>query len=59
MWLMHACDMTHSYMWHDSFTCVTWLIHVCVYQAKIDKMYEGIRAAEAAATKAANLKAAV
>jgi len=21
------CDMTHSYVWHDSFTCVTWLIH--------------------------------
>ena len=22
------CDMTHSCVWHDSFTCVTWLIHV-------------------------------
>jgi len=21
--------MTHSYMWHDSFICVTWLIHMC------------------------------
>jgi hypothetical protein len=21
--------MTHSYVWHDSFTCVTWLIHMC------------------------------
>jgi len=21
--------MTHSYVWHDSFICVTWLIHVC------------------------------
>jgi len=56
MWLMHACDMAYSYVW---FMCVNWLIHVCVYQAKIDKMYEGIRAAEAAATKAANLKVAV
>jgi len=26
MWLMHMCDMTHSY---DAFTCVTWLIHTC------------------------------
>ena len=23
------CDMTHSYAWHDSFICVTWLIHMC------------------------------
>jgi len=22
------CDMTRSYVWHDSFVCVTWLIHV-------------------------------
>ena len=28
-WLIHMCDMTHSYVWHDSFTCVTWLIHMC------------------------------
>jgi len=28
-WLIHMCDMTHSYVWHDSFICVTWLIHVC------------------------------
>jgi len=25
-WLIHVCDMTHSYEWHDSFICVTWLI---------------------------------
>jgi len=29
--LMHTCDVTnsnmHSYVWHDSFICVTWLIH--------------------------------
>jgi len=23
------CDMTHSYVWHDSFICVTWLIDMC------------------------------
>jgi len=23
------CDMTHSYVWHASFICVTWLICVC------------------------------
>jgi len=23
------CDMTHSYVWHDSFICVTYLIHMC------------------------------
>jgi len=23
------CDMTHSCVWHDSFICVTWLIHMC------------------------------
>jgi len=22
------CDLTHSYVWHDSFICVTWLIHM-------------------------------
>jgi len=24
-----ACDMTHSYVWHDSFVCVAWLFHTC------------------------------
>jgi len=24
------CDMTHSYIWHDSSTYVTWLIYTCV-----------------------------
>jgi len=28
-WLIHMCDMTHSYVWHDSFLCVTWRIHMC------------------------------
>jgi len=25
---LHVWDMTYPYVWHDSFTCVTWLIHV-------------------------------
>ena len=35
-WLIHMCDTTHSYVWHDSFIhvtwpfiYVTWLIHIC------------------------------
>jgi len=28
-YIIHMCDMTHSYVWHDSFICVTWLIHMC------------------------------
>jgi len=35
-WLIHICDMTHSYVWlthsyvwRDSFIRVTWLIHIC------------------------------
>ena len=28
MW--HAsCEVTHSYVWHDPFMCVAWLMHVC------------------------------
>jgi len=27
-WLIHTCDMTHLYVWHDSFIRVTWLIHM-------------------------------
>jgi len=27
--IRNMCDMTHSYVWHDSFICVTWLIHMC------------------------------
>jgi len=28
---MDMCDMFASYthVWHDSFICVTWLIHMC------------------------------
>jgi len=24
-----VCDMTRSYVWHDSFSCVTWLVYMC------------------------------
>jgi len=26
---IHMRDMTHSYVWCDSFLCVTWLVHMC------------------------------
>jgi len=26
-WPIHMCDMTHSYVWHDTFLCVPWFIH--------------------------------
>jgi len=26
---IQRCDMTHSYVWHDSFICMIWLIHMC------------------------------
>ena len=28
-WLFHMYDMTHPYVWHDSFLYATWLICVC------------------------------
>ena len=28
-WLIHLCNISHSYVCHDSFICVTWLIHMC------------------------------
>jgi len=28
-WLVRTCDLTHSYVWHDSFICVTWLVRKC------------------------------
>jgi len=28
-WLIHICDMTHSYLWRDAFVRVTWLIYMC------------------------------
>jgi len=27
-WLVHACDTTHLFVWHDLFMSVTWLIRV-------------------------------
>jgi len=27
--LAHTCDMTRSYVWHDSLIRVTWLVHTC------------------------------
>jgi len=27
--LIYVCDITHAYVWHDSFIFVTWLIHMC------------------------------
>jgi len=30
-WRIHMCDiLIHICVWHDSFICVTWLIHICV-----------------------------
>jgi len=29
MWLIDVRDMTHSYIWHDSWTYVTWLHQIC------------------------------
>jgi len=29
-WPLPTCDMTHSYVWLDSFICVPWVIHMCV-----------------------------
>jgi len=30
VWHIHMCDMPRSYVWHDWFVCVTWH-HVCVW----------------------------
>jgi len=27
--LIHVCALTHLYVWHDSFICVTWFVHMC------------------------------
>jgi len=29
-WPVHICDMTHSYVRHNSFMCATWCIHMFV-----------------------------
>jgi len=28
-WRIHTRGMTHSYVWHDAFICVAWLVHMC------------------------------
>ena len=28
-WMIHKCDMTHSYAWHEWFINVTWRIYMC------------------------------
>jgi len=38
-WLIDMCDMTHSYVWHDSLICVTWLIDMCERQAPRCRLY--------------------
>ena len=25
----YVCDMSHSYVWHDSFICASWLVYMC------------------------------
>jgi len=41
------CDMTHSYTGHDSFTCVTRLIHICddslICVTRLIHMWDGTR----------------
>ena len=27
---VHTCDMNHSYVWHGTFICVTWLIRIYI-----------------------------
>ena len=41
-WLIHMCDMTHSYVWHDSFICVICLItqrHITRVYVCITRVY--------------------
>jgi len=28
---IHVCAMMHSYVWHDLFICIRWLIHMCAW----------------------------
>ena len=34
------CDMTHSYVWHNSFICVTWLIRRQLARSELCRSYE-------------------
>jgi len=36
---VHMCDMTHSYVWRDSFVCVTWHIE----RVAIDELATHVR----------------
>jgi len=38
-WLIHTCDMTHLYTWHDSSVCVKWLFHVCHNSSICDRTH--------------------
>jgi len=29
--LIYIWDVTHSYLWHDAFWCVTWRVHMCTH----------------------------
>jgi len=40
-WLIHIGDMPHSHMWHDSFTCVTWLVHMSHTSCKTRRLSRG------------------
>ena len=50
-WLIHMCDMTHSYVWHDSFIyvwhdsfiCVTWLIHIHTSKPSLEQFHRMLR----------------
>ena len=35
---IHTCDITHSYAWHDSFICVTWIICMCDWRIQMCDM---------------------
>jgi len=54
LWLVQACDMiyshsfihgsfTHTYVWHDSCICVTWLIHIWLIQTETWRIDSFIR----------------
>ena len=38
-WIIHMCSGTHSYVWHDSFIRMTWLIHTCDIVFAIDVLH--------------------
>jgi len=54
-WLLFVCDMNRSLVWHDSFICVTWLIHrnewswwncgglheiICVWVLRLNRIWD-------------------